>query len=99
MSVCLQEPENPETSFDNGVRQLLETQGHIEAKGPGRLHIDDQFELDRGLHGKLAWLLALEDAVDIARGKPKFIALLAPIGQQAALLGEETPGIDGRKTI
>jgi hypothetical protein len=45
-------------------------QRHIEAKGLGRFHVDDQLELDGGLHGKFARLLALEDAIDIGRGQP-----------------------------
>ncbi len=59
------------SSFDYRVRLLLKMRRHIEAKGLGRLHVDDQLELDWGLHRKLARLLALEDAIDIGRGKPK----------------------------
>ena len=44
---------------------------NIEAKGLGRLHVYDQLELDRRLHRKLARLLALQDAIDVGRGKPK----------------------------
>ena len=45
------------TSFDHLVCSLLEMQGHIEAKGLGRLHIDNHLALDWGLHGKLTRLL------------------------------------------
>jgi hypothetical protein len=59
------------TSFNYLVRSLLEMQWHIEAKGLGCLHVDDQPEPDWGLRGKLAWLLTPEDKIDISRGKPK----------------------------
>jgi hypothetical protein len=61
------------TSFDYLVRSLLETQRHIEARGLGRLHVDDQLELDWGRHGKLARLRALEDAIGIGRRLPIII--------------------------
>jgi hypothetical protein len=36
---------------------------HVETTGLGRLHVDDQLELDRGLHGKFARLLAPENTI------------------------------------
>jgi hypothetical protein len=51
------------------------------------------------LDRKLARHLSLEDAIDITCGKPKYIALLIAIGQQAAFFSEETLGIDGRKIV
>ena len=42
-------------------------QRHLEAKRFGCREVDDQFKLDGRLNGKLARLLALEDAIDIGR--------------------------------
>jgi hypothetical protein len=58
-------------SLDYRVCSLLQMQRHIEAKGLSRPHVDDEFELDWCLHRKLGRLLALKDAVDIRRSKPK----------------------------
>ena len=67
------------TSFDHLVCSLLEMQGLIEAKGLGRLHIDNHLELDWGLHGKLTRLCAPEDTIDIGRGKTKRIDLFISV--------------------
>jgi hypothetical protein len=42
---------------------------------------------------------SLEDAIDICRGKPKQIALLTSVGQQATEFREEAPWIDGRYAV
>ena len=70
-----------------------------EAERLGGLEVDHQLELDRGLDGKLARLLALEDAIDIGRRAPKIIGQVNSVGQQAADFSEETERIDGRETI
>ena len=54
--------------FDDLVGALLEKERHVEAERLGGLEIDHKLELDRSLDGKLTWLLALEDAIDI-RGR------------------------------
>jgi hypothetical protein len=50
-------------------RALLEVQWDVEAERLGGSQIDRQLELDRGFHGKLARLCALEDAIDIGRAE------------------------------
>src|ERR1700736_4770172 len=62
------------SSFDNMVGALLEEQRHVEAERLRGLEIDRQLELDRGLDGKLARLLALEDAIGIGRRASKIIS-------------------------
>src|SRR2546421_9860516 len=84
---------------DHGVGACKQRRWYDEAERLGSLEVDHQLILDRGLDRKLARHLPLEDAIDIARSKPKYIALLTSIGQQATLLSEETPRIDGRKIV
>jgi len=48
--------------FDHLVGALLEKQRHFDAKCLGGLEVDYQFEFGRRLNGKVAGLLALEDA-------------------------------------
>ena len=61
--------------------------------------IDYQRVLVRCLHRKLGRLLALEDAIDVARGAPIEIDRVGPIGQQAALDGLATDRVDGREAV
>jgi hypothetical protein len=49
-----------------------------------------QFVLDRGLDGKLARILSLEDAIGIGRRAPKIIVPVISVGQQAAEFSERT---------
>src|SRR5262249_4523805 len=60
-------------SLDHLVGELLKMQGHIEAERLGRLQVDHQLELDWRLNGKLARLLAFEDAISIRRRTPKLV--------------------------
>ena len=41
--------------------------------------IDDQFVFGRRLHRQISWLLALEDAIDVAGGTPELIEKVRPI--------------------
>ena len=77
-------------------RAVEAASGTVEAERLGGLEIDHQLELDRGLHGKLARLLALEDAVDIGRRAPKIIDQVNSVGQQAAEL-QRRNGTDRRQ--
>ena len=72
---------------------------HVEAERLGRLEVDHQLELDRGLDRKLARLLALEDAIGIGRCAPKIIDQVISVGQQAAEFSEDAERIDGRETV
>ena len=61
---------------------------HLKAKRLGGFQIDHQLEFDRGLHGKLAWLFALKNAINIGRRAPKIIGQVISVGQQAADFSE-----------
>jgi hypothetical protein len=71
-------------SLDHLVSALLELHRHVETERLGGLDVDHQFELNRGLYGKLTRFRALEDAIDIGRRAPKIIDQVISVGQQAA---------------
>ena len=71
-------------SFDHLIGDLLEMHRHVEAQRLGGLEIDDKLILRRRLHRHVGWLLALEDAVDVAGRAPVLIDPIRPIGDQAA---------------
>src|SRR6202048_5473574 len=85
--------------FDHLVGPLLEEQRHVEAECLSGLEVDRQLELDRGLDGKPARLLALEDAIGIGRRASKIIGHVNSVGQQAAEFSEEAVRIDGREPV
>ena len=76
-------------------RNILAPQWNSEMSGP----FDHQLELDWGLDGKLAWLRALEDAVDIAGRAPKLIAGIRPIGDWTAVDGENAGRVNRRQAV
>jgi hypothetical protein len=66
--------------FDQLVGALLEEQRHVEAERLGGLEVDRKLELGWGLNGKLARLLALEDAIGIGGCAPKIIEPIISVG-------------------
>ena len=74
-------------------------QRHVKAKRLCGLEVDDQFELDRGLDGKLVRRRTLEDSIGIGCRAPKTIEQIISVGQEAAEFNEETKRIDGRETV
>ena len=62
---------------------------HLEAEGLGGLEIDHQLVLGRRLHRKIGWLLALEDAIDIASRASVLVDKIGSIGDQAAVGDED----------
>ena len=62
--------------------------------------VDHQLELDRGLDGKLARLLALDDAIDIASGLTGEDRIVRPVAHEAAIRSEATEAAsDGRHLV
>src|SRR5262245_25412124 len=85
-------------SLDQFIGALLELKRNVEPERLGGLEVNHQFELDRGLDGKLARLFALEDAIDIGCRSPIRIDLVNSVGQQAAEFSEGSARIDSRET-
>ena len=81
-------------SFDNLVGDLLEVHRHVEAQRHGGLEVDDKLILCRRLHRHIGWLVALEDAVDVARRAAIQIDAVRPIGEQAAGSNERAIEVD-----
>src|SRR6516162_1085367 len=90
-------PSTP--SFNHLVGGHLQRQWHGKTERFGGLEVDHQLELDWGLDGKIARLLALEDAIGIGRRAPKVIGHVNSVGQQAAKFSEEAVRIDGREAV
>jgi hypothetical protein len=65
-----------------------------EAECLRNLQIDDNLVLCRRLHRQVGWLLALENAIDVARRAAILINRMHPIGSQTAANDEETFPVD-----
>src|SRR6266581_3712410 len=73
-----------ERLFDHFVGEREQVVGDREPKRLGGLEVDHQFELDRDLNGKLARLIAAQDAVRMGGSAPIIIAQVISVGQKAA---------------
>ena len=63
MAAAIQLSQQHSCSFDHLVGAAEQRGRQVEPERLARLEIDYQLEFDRKLHRKLAWLLALEDAI------------------------------------
>ena len=63
------------------------------------LRLIDQLVLGRRLHWKVGRLLALEDAIDVARRASVLVDDIGPVGNQAAASDEGAIGIDGGQSV
>src|SRR5262249_42513127 len=86
-------------SLDHLVGALLEQRWHVEAERLRGFHVDDQFELDRELDGKITRLLAFEDSIDVSRGAPIIVTDVVAVTQQPARSREGEHGKDGWKLV
>ena len=66
----------------------------LASRRAGGLEVDGQLELDRGLDGKLARLLALENASDVSGRAAELIDPINSVGDQAAACGVRAVGVD-----
>ena len=70
--------------IDHIVGQLLQMQGHVEAKRLRGLEVNHHLEFGGRLNRQLTWFCALEDAIDIRRRTPILIGNMRAVRDQAA---------------
>jgi hypothetical protein len=68
-----QAPQQTASSFGHLVGALLEQRRHVQAERLRSFEIDGQHEINWGLNGKVARLLALENAISVLCCAPKII--------------------------
>ena len=83
--------------LNNLVNSGEQPRGHLDAECPGGLEVDDQFELGGSLHRQVGWLLALEDAVDVAGRSTILVDEIRPIRDQTARDNELACVVDRRQ--
>src|SRR5262245_1933706 len=85
--------------FDHLVGAGEERRWHVEAKRLGGFEVDDELVLGRRLHRQVGWLLALEDAVDVAGCLAELIDEIRPIRHQTAGSDKEAVPIGRRQLV
>src|SRR5262245_60277641 len=85
--------------FDHFVCTRKQRRRHGKTECFGGLNIDHQFEPGRRLHRQVGWLLALEDAIDIASGASVVIEPVGPVRDEAASGDKSTVRVHCRELI
>src|SRR5262245_47627873 len=85
--------------FDDLVRCAEQRLRNCQIERLCGLEIDNQLILGRRLHRHVGWLLALEDAIDIARGTPDRIMRIRSVRNQATIQSPITIRIDRRQFV
>src|ERR1700722_2106002 len=86
-------------SFDHLVGKRQQRRWNFEAERLGGLEVDHELELIWSLYRKVARLLALEDAIDVARGQPIMFSNVIPIGGQSAHGDVVSVWVKGRQAM
>src|SRR5262245_846721 len=86
--------EPPFTSFDDLVGTREHARWHFDAERLGSLEVDHQLVVGWLLDRKIARLLTLEDAVDVAGRVPVYVDRIGPVGDQAAAVDKVSERVD-----
>ena len=70
--------------------------GTVEAECPGRLRVDDKFELDRLHDWKIGGLLTLKNAASVVAGETETVRSIGAVSHQAARFDKRTVRGDRR---
>src|SRR3974390_3112850 len=82
------------TLFYNFISAGEERRGHGEAERLSGLEVDHQLEFGRALHRQVGWLLALENAIDVASSLSERIDRVCPVRDETTISNEETKRVD-----
>src|SRR5437868_5919369 len=82
---------NTPSSFDNLVGTDAHCWWHVKPERLRGPEVDYQLIFGRRLHRQIGRLLALEDAIDVARCEPPLVHRNRPIGDQAAVVTYRRP--------
>src|SRR5262249_61081327 len=80
--------------FEPPVGAREECRRRLEAERLRGLQVDHRLVFHRRLHWQVGRLGALEDAVDVSRRPAVVVALIGPVGDQAAGVDEVAEWID-----
>src|SRR3974390_2680945 len=85
--------------INNLISARNERRRHSEADRLSGLEVDHQLKFSRALHRQVGWLLALEDAIDVASSLPERIDRGWPLRDETTISNEGTKRGDFRQSV